>query len=319
MFQRLTGLFAAFSLLLSGGAAVAQEVTQSPVAGFPHAVLYTVGDQPKPVVVILHGADGNDEASTRFGPILARMGYAAVGLPYYSPNWGEYGPPPKFPDLPGSFIDIRVDQIATLRDTLSGMPGADVSRFGLFGASKGAEFALIAASRYAWIDSVVAYAPTDVVWEGWGLEMVEAEGTRSSFAFDGQPLPFMPYRGFVEGLLAGPAADLRAIHANGRIDHPEREAAARIPVETYPGALMLIAGGKDAQWDSATATSAIVRSRIAAGLETVALVYPDAGHDLVGDGGVRQSERSGGSPEADAAARQDAWPQVVAFMARTLN
>ncbi|RZJ38436.1 MAG: hypothetical protein EON86_15735, partial [Brevundimonas sp.] len=164
MFQRLTGLFAAFSLLLSGGAAVAQEVTQSPVAGFPHAVLYTVGDQPKPVVVILHGADGNDEASTRFGPILARMGYAAVGLPYYSPNWGEYGPPPKFPDLPGSFIDIRVDQIATLRDTLRGMPGADVSRFGLFGASKGAEFALIAASRYAWIDSVVAYAPTDVVW-----------------------------------------------------------------------------------------------------------------------------------------------------------
>ncbi|RZJ39134.1 MAG: hypothetical protein EON86_14760 [Brevundimonas sp.] len=103
------------------------------------------------------------------------------------------------------------------------------------------------------------------------------------------------------------------------MDHPEREAAARIPVETYPGALMLIAGGKDAQWDSATATSAIVRSRIAAGLETVALVYPDAGHDLVGDGGVRQSERSGGSPEADAAARQDAWPQVVAFMARTLN
>ena len=43
------------------------------------------------------------------------MGYAAVGLPYYSPNWGEYGPPPKFPDLPGSFIDIRVDQIAELR------------------------------------------------------------------------------------------------------------------------------------------------------------------------------------------------------------
>ncbi|RZJ29467.1 MAG: dienelactone hydrolase [Brevundimonas sp.] len=293
-------------------------MTQRPITGFPHAVLYTVGEEARPVVVILHGADGNDEASTRFGPILARMGYAAVGLPYYSPNWGEYGPPPKFPDLPGSFIDIRVDQISDLREALRGLPGADVERFGLFGASKGAEFALIAGSRYPWIDSIVAYAPTDVVWEGWGLEMLEAEGTRSSFSFAGQPLPFMPYRGFVEGLLAGPAADLRAIHANGRIDHPEKEADARIPVEAYPGDLLLIAGGQDAQWDAARAATAILEARTRAELETTALIYPDAGHDLVGDGGVRQTERSGGSPEADAAARQDAWPQVVAFMARTL-
>ncbi|WP_168196754.1 dienelactone hydrolase family protein [Brevundimonas sp. M20] len=319
MLTRLTGLLTLINALLFGGAAMAQDVTQTPIAGFPHAVLYTVGDQPKPVVVILHGADGNDEAGVRFGPILARMGYAAVGLPYYSPNWGEYGPPPKFPNLPGSFIDIRVDQIAELREALRGMAGADVERFGLFGASKGAEFALIAGSRYPWIDSIVAYAPTDVVWEGWGLEMVEAEGTRSSFSFNGRPLPFTPYRGFVEGLLAGPAADLRAIHENGRADHPDKAAAARIPVEAYPGNLLLIAGGRDAQWNASAAATTILETRTRAGLETTALIYPDAGHDLVGDGGVRQVERSGGSPEADAAARQDAWPKVVAFMARTLD
>ncbi|WP_420477822.1 dienelactone hydrolase family protein [Brevundimonas sp. FT23028] len=319
MLHRLTGLLTLIATLLLGGPALAQEVTQRPIGGFPHAVLYTVGDEPKPVVVILHGADGNDEAGVRFGPILARMGYAAVGLPYYSPNWGEYGPPPKFPDLPGSFIDIRVDQIAELREALRGMPGADVERFGLFGASKGAEFALIAGSRYPWIDSIVAYTPTDVVWEGWGLEMVEAEGTRSSFSFGGQPLPFVPYRGFVEGLLAGPAADLRAIHENGRADHPETAVAARIPVENYPGALLLIAGGQDAQWNSARAVRAISADRAAAGLRTETAVYPDAGHDLVGDGEVRRVERSGGTPEADAAARADAWPKVVDFMDRTLN
>jgi hypothetical protein len=158
-----------------------------------------------------------------------------------------------------------------------------------------------------------------VVWEGWGLEVVEAEGTRSSFSFEGQPLAFMPYRGFVEGLMAGPAADLRAIHENGRSDHPEREAAARIPVEAHPGALMVIAGERDAQWNAADATRAIVGARTAAGLSTEALIYPDAGHDLVGDGGPRDAARSGGTPEANAAARQDAWPKVVAFLARTLN
>ena len=320
MIRRLILAFCAVASVWAVSPVQAQDITERPIEGFPHAKVWSLaGDEARPVVVILHGADGNDEAGRRFGPFLARLGYAAVGLPYYSPNWGDFGPPPMFPDLPGSFIDIRVDQLSELRDALRPMTGVDVERFGLFGASKGAEFALIAASRYPWIDSVVAYAPTDVVWEGWGLEMVEAEGTRSSFSFDGQPLPFMPYRGFVEGLMAGPAADLRAIHANGRADHPEREEAARIPVEAYAGPLMLIAGGLDAQWSSALATTAIVAARERAGLETETLVYPEAGHDLVGDGGRRDATRSGGTPEANAVARQDAWPKIVAFMERTLN
>lgn len=315
----MTLALAAVAVVLVAGPAGAQAVSEHPVAGFPHTKVYTLpGDQPRPVVVILHGADGGTEAGDRFGPILARMGYAAVGLPYYSPDWGDYGPPKALAELPGSFLDIRVDQIGELREALRAMPGVDVERFGLLGASKGSEMALIAASRYPWIDSVVAYTPTDVVWEGWGLEVVEAEGTRSSFSFAGQPLAFMPYRGFVEGLLAGPAADLRAIHENGRADHPEREASARIPVEAYPGALMVIAGGRDAQWNSTSAADAIVRARTGAGLPTEALIYPEAGHDLVGDGGPRDTARSGGTPQDNAAARQDAWPKVVAFLARTL-
>lgn len=321
MTHRLFDLaLAAAALFAFAAPASAQAVTDRPIPGFAHARIYTMaGDEPRPVVVILHGADGGTEAGDRFGPILAQMGYAAVGLPYYSPDWGEHGPPKALPELPGGFLDIRVDQIAELREALRAVPGVDVERFGLLGASKGSEFALIAASRYPWIDSVVAYSPTDVVWEGWGLEVLEAEGTRSSFSFGGQPLAFMPYRGFVEGLLAGPAADLRAIHDNGRADHPGREAAARIEVEAYPGALMVIAGGRDAQWNSAKSAEAIVRTRADAGLDTEALIYPEAGHDLVGGGGPREALRSGGTPAADAAARRDAWPRVVAFLARTLT
>ena len=321
--QLITGL-TVVALTFWGSAALAQPETEglvvTPVPGMVHAEVYRLDDtEPRPVLVILHGAEGGNEAGRRFGPILARLGYAAVSLPYYSPNWGEFGPPPSLPDLPGSFIDIRVDQLADLRQALTGMDGVDVERFGLIGASKGAEFALIAASRYDWIDAVVAYAPTDVVWEGWGLETVEAEGTRSSFSFGGQPLAFMPYRGFTEGLLAGPTADLRAIHENGRANHPEREAAARIPAEAYGGALMLIAGAKDAQWNAARGARNITASRTEAGLETELLIYPDAGHDLVGDGGPRVEPRSGGSPEADAAARAEAWPRVVAFLSQALT
>lgn len=299
-------------------AEAAIEVTAVP--GIPHVQVWRLaGEEARPVVVILHGADGGDAAGRYMGPVLARLGYAAVGLPYYSPDWGDYGPPPQFPDLPGSFLDIRVDQLADLRQALATMPGVDVERLALFGGSKGSEFALIAASRYAWIDAVVAYTPSDVVWEGWGLEVIEAEGTRSSFSLDGEALPFMPYRGFVDGLLAGDAADLRAIHENGRADHPEREAAARIPVEAYAGPLMLIAGEQDAQWNSARQARNIVAAREAAGLETEALIYAEAGHDLIGDGGPRDAHKSGGTAEANAAARAEAWPQVVAFLARHLQ
>ena len=186
---------AAYAEQASTGA-IAQ-VAKTPVEGFPHAMLYRQsGTEKLPVVVILAGAEGGDEAGRRFGPILAELGYAAISLPYYSANWGEYGPPPQYPELSGSFVDIRIDQLADLKKTITTMPGLDAERIGLFGGSKGSEFALIAASKYPWIKSVVAYTPSDLVWEGWGLETVEAEGTRSSFSLDGKPLAFMPYRVF---------------------------------------------------------------------------------------------------------------------------
>ncbi|PZN96662.1 MAG: hypothetical protein DCF29_23225 [Alphaproteobacteria bacterium] len=293
------------------------------IPGFPSATLYRLpGGEPRPVIVVLHGADGGVEASRRYGPKLASLGYAVVGLPYYSADWGEYGPPKAIPELPGSFIDIRIDQIGELRDWLRTQPDVDADRIALFGGSKGAEFALIAASRYPWITSVVALAPSDLVWEGWGLEMVEAEGTRSSFSFEGRPLPFMPYVGFVEGLLAGPNADLLKIHEDGRAAHPEREAAARIPVEAFQGSVMLVAGDADREWRSGWMARNIAATREAAGLETTLLVYPEAGHDVGGDGWTPTAVgvgRGGGSVQANARAQADAWPRIVWFLERTLR
>ena len=315
-----------------GGDVVAEGATQfgtrsdvvtEDIPGFPSAKLYRLpGHAPRPVVVVLHGADGGTGASERFGPKLASLGYAVVGLPYYSPDWGEYAPPKAIADLPGSFIDIRIDQIAELRDWLETRPEVDADRIALFGGSKGAEFALIAASKYPWLTSIVALAPSDLVWEGWGLEMVEAEGTRSSFSFEGQPLPFMPYVGFVDGLLAGPEADLLKIHEDGRAAHPDREADARIRIEAFPGSVMLVAGDADREWRSGQMARNLASARERAGLETSLLVYPDAGHDISGDGWaptIAGTERGGGTAEANAHAQGDAWPKIVNFLERTLK
>ncbi len=294
------------------------------VPGFPAARLYHLpGGGPRPVIVVLHGADGGTGASERYGRKLASLGYAVVGLPYYSADWGAYGPPQEIPGLPGSFIDIRIDQIAELRDWLRTRPDVDADRIALFGGSKGAEFALIAASTFDWIAAVVAFAPSDLVWEGWGLETVEAEGTRSSFSYRGRALPFMPYVGFVEGLLAGPGnADLLKIHEDGRAAHPDREAAARIRVEDYPGPVMLVAGDADREWRSGQMARNVAASRSVAGRETILLIYPEAGHDVGGDGWaptLGEVARGGGSAGANARAQGDTWPRVLAFLERTLR
>ena len=60
----------------------------------------------------------------------------------------------------------------------------------MVGTSKGAELALLAAVRMPWIKALVALVPTDVVWEGWGLGV--SPGQRTTFAWQGNALPFVP-------------------------------------------------------------------------------------------------------------------------------
>ena len=59
----------------------------------------------------------------------------------------------------------------------------------------------------------------------------------------------------------------------------------------------------------------IEATRKAKGLPTVALIYPEAGHDLAGGSAEpREDPRGGGTPAANAKARADSWPKVVAFL-----
>lgn len=130
----------------------------------------------------------------------------------------------------------------------------------------------------------------------------------------------MPYRDFFSALDQGPNAALRPAHENGRAENPGKEAAARIPVENYSGPLLLVAGEADRQWNSARMARNIVAARKAAGLDTEALFYPEAGHDLAGGSTeLRDDPRGGGDPQANAAARADSWPRVLEFLKRTLG
>ena len=299
------------------------EVKVEQVKEFPGAVFATLpGSARRPALIVLGGSEGGGYVARDRSPRFASRGFAVLGLPYYSPGASER----EIPELPAAFADIPVERLNAAFEWLKARPEVDASRVALVGTSKGAEFALIAASRFKWITSVVAIAATDVVWEGWGPGV--EPGKRSSFALDGRPLPFVPYIEFAEelaGFRSGREVKMRRFQDRGRAANPAAAVQARIEVEKFRGPLLVIGGHDDQVWASGMMAQNITERRAAAGLQTVALIFPEAGHSLSGNGWMPTTQynaglsKSGGTPQANAAAQARAFPETIAFLKRTLR
>lgn len=307
-----------------------QRRSAGPLPGAVFAVLPAPeGQAPprRPALILLGGSEGGS-LITRDAPVYASRGFAVLALPYYSPStWGPSGPgPAELPALPRAFADIPVDRLQQARDWLAAQPEVDASRIGVVGTSKGAEFALLAGTRMPWIRAIAAIVPSDVVWEGWG------EGTTpgqvSSFAWHGSPLPFVPYEGMAEELAkfaTGGPVRLRLPQDAGRAAHPERVEAARIRVEDIEAPVFVAGGHDDQVWDSGGMAEAIAEHRSAAGRETVALVFREAGHFLGSHGwgpttGYNDGpSQSGGTPVANARAQAAVWKGLFDFLTRSLG
>jgi len=197
------------------------------VKEFPGAVFATLpGTARRPAIIVLGGSEGGGFFARDRAPRFASRGFAVLGLPYYSPGRTER----EIPELPAAFADIPVERLNTACEWLKRRPEVDAARVALLGASKGAEFALLAASKFQWITSVVAIVPSDVVWEGWGPGV--APGTRSSFALNGKPLPFVPYLEFaseLDGFRTGREVRMRRFQDQGRAANPAAAMSGRVP------------------------------------------------------------------------------------------
>lgn len=275
------------------------------------------GPGPFPTVIVLGGSEGGDFTARQMAPLLLGQGYAVLGLPYYSPDWGGGS---SLPALPEAFHDIPLDRLETARDWLRAQPEAAGSPIGVYGVSKGAEFALAGASRIEGFDAVVAIVPSDVIWEGWGPGTTE--GRSSGFSWRGEPLPFVPYVGMRAELAKfgqpGSAPRLRTPHDAGRNAHPDRVEAARIRVEAIDEPVLVAGGDEDGTWASGPMAQRIAEQRAAAGLTTVSVVALEAGHGLSGTG-VQPSHGTFRYSDADLAAQAIIWPATLAFLAEHLK
>lgn len=305
--------------------AEAPDLKTEKVDAFPGAIFVNSGAPGKrPVVILLGGSEGGSALINSRAAPLASRGFAVLTLPYYSPaQWPSQKQ--EHPELPAAFVDIPIERLNLAREWLLKRNDIDASRIALHGTSKGGEFVLLAGVHLPWVSSIVAVVPSDVVWEGWGPNIVP--GTRASFSLNGKPFPFVPYQDFGQefvGFQTNEPVRIRRPQDKGRAANPAAAAKARIPVENIKAPVMVIAGQEDQVWNSAMMAHNIAERRAEAGLVTEALIYVDAGHSLGGNGYApttqydRGLSKTGGTPEGNAFAQGDAWPKMIAFLRRTL-
>lgn len=278
------------------------------------------GGVPRPAMLVVGGAEGGVKGVRSISTHLADQGYNVLTLAYFG-----------LPGMRTELVQVPLEDFFRALDWLHGQSFTGTCAVGILGCSKGAEASLLVAARREDLGAVVAYVPTQVVWEC----IDEAHGAvASSWTLEGVDIPFVPYqrlaprsRGTAQAKAAlkpwqGGTNDvngnwgwdcLRDLHvASLAVAPAETVERASIPVERIRAPVLLFSGGQDLTWPSLTSANAIeARVRKAnskASCESV--TYPNAGHSFM-DG----SSENGGTEEANREAQGDSRRKLETFLA----
>jgi len=260
--------------------------------------------EPQAAVLLLHGSSGRPDIQR--ATLLAEHGAAVL-----VPKWfGDEGQPPGICEVPLEYFQAAVDDLRSAYPQL---------KVGVMGVSKGAEAALLVAAHDRRISSVVALAPTSVVWAnvGPGWDGVTYP-YRSSWSLGGRPVSFVPYdEEWSSAQFTGPVP-YRGQYERSLAVHADRVEDATIPVEDVRGQMLLVCGGDDQMWPSAWFAEQVRARRTAHGLTTQVVSDPEAGHlpALPGETPRPPNGRidHGGSEAANRRLGAAAWPQIRATL-----
>jgi len=262
------------------------------------------GTGPRPGILLLGGSEGGlGWGGTAQARALQAAGFSVLHLSYF-----------RGPGQSRTLENAPLEAFDQALTWLSKQLSVDPSRLAVIGSSKGAEAALLIATRHPELKAVVAGMPSSVVWPGVDWEYGFGSGSGSSWSEGGEPLDHVPYGKFdFQG-------GIRSRY-DGGLAQASRHAGAIIPIERARSPMLLICGEADSLWPSCPmARQILTRATERGGPEVKVLAYPDAGHAVFGTPvpkGDPRRERlgsTGGSPAGNAAAREHGWPKVLAFL-----
>jgi dienelactone hydrolase len=162
---------------------------------------------------------------------------------------------------------------------LQAHPRVHPDRIGVIGTSRGGELALLLGATFLQIRAVVAYVPSNVIWEGVGPGVPAGA---PAWSYRGQALPVIQEQLTSEQIQAvvqhRPIATTALYHPT--LDDASAVAAAAIPVEQSQAAILLISGQDDQMWPSARMAAMLVErlQQHRYSYPVQHLSYPNAGH-----------------------------------------
>ena len=280
------------------------------------------GHSPYPAIILLTGSSGGTVSGARaLAARFAQLGYGAFALNYFAKSSAH------LEGVPQDLVEIPVEAIEKARAWLRNRSNMHAERVALWGFSKGAEFALVAAAHYDWVDRIAVCAPSSFVWEGFGGDLSAPPVGRSSWSMQGRPLPFIPYDpNLMEAALRFKVSGISMYNHLLETASKSTLEAARIPVEKIKGRLLLLGAGNDEIWPSGAMTRWIEDDirRVGHGNQVTAFVIDGASHSSaygVGDEMTRinpimKPEGDSPTPDARARAAAKAWAETKRFLAR---
>jgi dienelactone hydrolase/uncharacterized protein (DUF2141 family) len=262
-----------------------------------------------PLLIAIGGSEGGLDIMSGFAQAFTQHGYAVLALAW----WKEPGLPQTIENVPLEYFDRAIAWGKAQADFAPG-------HIGMMGWSRGAEAALLVAARNRDVSSVIAIAPTSIVWAG--LDFANPGASKPAWTVAGTPLPWVtpervrPGAPFAEMFLAA-------------LTKADAQPDTAIPAEKINGSLLLLSGSDDRLWPSN-----LMAERLMARLRDHRFPhiyehknYDGAGHSVfVGDPALSQRSDSasveafmGGSADANNAARADSWLRILRFLDTTLK
>lgn len=272
------------------------------------------GEAPSAILLLGGSEGGLREYRNVFARQLAEEGYSVLYQSYYATA-----------DHNRSFNMVPLETFDAALDWLEANPDIRPGPVAVIGHSKGAEGALLLATRDDRVGAVIASMPTDVIWQGFDFDSISMSQFRSSWSEKGEPVPYVPYQSLAWSKYFSaddPRLEIFKLSRDAAIDYP----AAFIPIEETAAQILLICGKDDTLWPSCRMAEAIkARAAARSGPSVELLAYDNAGHWAFGpardidESDSRSLGRMGANAEGDIAARQDQWPRILRFLEITIG
>lgn len=230
--------------------------------------LYPAQGESKDVAIIMLG--GSDGGFPRYDfEFYTKAGYSCMGVAYL----GTENTPKLLKMIPMEYFEEVLKYLKTL-------PGYSGKKIVICGGSKGAELALLLASRYAEIQGVIARAPSSVVFQSIG------GGNQSSWSYKGKSIPYVPYADYdYSKIKNNEYVELYQLS----IENEKAVAKAIIHVENINGPIILFSGKDDTVWP-ATLMSEMIIQRLKENefkYDYNHFAYDNTGHSIDGNKNAR--------------------------------